>query len=375
MQTTEAGVELFLAVAFVGIRLIDLLQAGLAQPLAFRLSPRPLLEAGTAVLCLTETGLVCGRVLHRRGYDEPWLATVDVVTGVVLLATTAWFTVPEVGLTSWANWTFPITLGTVAGAAIAFRRGWQVTVATILLTLGYLLWLATPINRDGAEVVTGIVNASAYPAFAGVLWVLASFLRRLGHDADTARQEAAAAARELERERQRHLLHDQATTLSLLSRDDLDARVRALAQGQARAGAIKIRSFLADEPVTSSGLTAEIIALGQNFTDLGLVFNVDGISHDPPEPARAAILGAIETALHNVRQHAAADQTVVFAESDPSAWEASVCDNGLGFDRAAVTERFGLRHQIRGAIEAVGGQVEITSVPGQGTFLRFWGPS
>jgi hypothetical protein len=373
MQTTAAGVELFLAVAFVGIRLIDLLQAGLAQPLAFRLSPRPLLEAGTALLCLTETGLVCGRVLRRRRYDEPWLATVDVATGALLLATTAWFTVPEVGLTSWANWTFPITLGTAAGAAIAYRRGWQVTGATVLLTSGYLLWVATPTNRAGNDVVTGIVNASAYPAFAGVLFVLASFLRRLGHDADTARQEAVAAARELERERQRHLLHDQATTLTLLSRDDLDAGVRVLAQDQARTGARRIRSFLADEPTPCSGLMAEMVTLGRHFADLGLVLNVDGIRHDPPEQVCTAILGAVETALHNVRLHAAADQTVVFAEAGPDAWEVTVGDNGRGFDPATVTERFGLRHQIREKIEAVGGQVEITSAPGQGAFLRFWG--
>jgi signal transduction histidine kinase len=375
MPTTQGGVEWFLALAFVGIRLVDLIQAGLAQPLAFRLSPYPLLEAATAMLCLTEAGLVSRRILRRRRYDEPWLATVDVATGFLLLATTAWLTAPNIGVNSWANWTFPITLGTVVGAAIALRRGWQVTTATALLTLGYLLWVATPTNQAGAEIMTGVVNAAAYPAFAAMVWILASFLRRLGTDADTARQQAATAAQELERERQRHLLHDQAATLSLLSRDDLDTRVRALAQRQARAGADKIRSFLDDEPPTPNGLTSELTALSQAFADLDVDLNLDGVRHDPAAQVQAAILGAIQTALHNIRHHANAHHTTLYAESDPSGWEITLYDDGAGFDPATATERFGLRHQIRGAITDVGGQVELLSAPGQGTFLRLWGRS
>jgi signal transduction histidine kinase len=375
MPTTQGGVEWFLALAFVGIRLVDLIQAGLAQPLAFRLSPYPLLEAATAMLCLTEAGLVSRRILRRRRYDEPWLATVDVATGFLLLTTTAWLTAPNIGVNNWANWTFPVTLGTVTGAAIAYRQGWQATAATVLLTLGYLLWVVTPTNQAGAEFMTGVVNAAAYPAFAAMVWILASFLRRLAADADTARQQAATAARELERERQRHLLHDQAATLSLLSREDLDTRVRALAQRQARAGARKIRSFLNDEPATPSGLTSELSALAQAFADLDLDLNIDGLRHDPPAPIQTAILGAIQTALHNVRHHAHAQHTTLFAESDPSGWEITIYDDGAGFDPATTSERFGLRHQIRGAITNIGGQVELLSAPGQGTFLRLWGQS
>jgi len=81
------------------------------------------------------------------------------------------------------------------------------------------------------------------------------------------------------------------------------------------------------------------------------------------------LLRIIQEALTNIRKHAQAQSTqVIFTDSEHFV-QVAIIDDGQGFDPAAVarqTQGFGLQ-AMRERVETLGGCLEITSEPGQGT--------
>jgi signal transduction histidine kinase len=81
------------------------------------------------------------------------------------------------------------------------------------------------------------------------------------------------------------------------------------------------------------------------------------------------LLRIIQEALTNIRKHARAQSTqVIFTDSEHFI-QIAIIDDGQGFDPAAVagqTQGFGLQ-SMRERVGALGGCLEITSQPGQGT--------
>jgi two-component system, NarL family, nitrate/nitrite sensor histidine kinase NarX len=94
--------------------------------------------------------------------------------------------------------------------------------------------------------------------------------------------------------------------------------------------------------------------------------------------SQAQLVRICQAALANVQRHSQARRVRV--DLHPSAGGAllSIEDDGVGFDPAQVrqrpTEHFGLS-MIRERAELLGGRVEVTSTPGQGTCLRVWVPA
>jgi len=86
--------------------------------------------------------------------------------------------------------------------------------------------------------------------------------------------------------------------------------------------------------------------------------------------AEIQLLRIIQEALANVRKHAGASQARVTVSHQPGWISVTVQDNGAGFDPEALGRtafpRFGLS-TMRERAEAVGGTLEITSRPGEGT--------
>jgi signal transduction histidine kinase len=71
-----------------------------------------------------------------------------------------------------------------------------------------------------------------------------------------------------------------------------------------------------------------------------------------------------------VVKHARASRAAVRIAADDDIVMIEVHDDGRGFDPAAVgPDHFGLR-SMRGRVADLGGRLEITSTPGQGTVLR-----
>ncbi|MBX6341981.1 MAG: GAF domain-containing sensor histidine kinase, partial [Thermomicrobiaceae bacterium] len=99
----------------------------------------------------------------------------------------------------------------------------------------------------------------------------------------------------------------------------------------------------------------------------------DGFALGLTPMAELQLLRIIQEALSNVRKHAGATRaTVRLARAD--GWtEATIVDNGVGFDPSAPGRsefpRFGLT-TMRERAESVGGALEIVSLPGQGTTVH-----
>lgn len=83
-----------------------------------------------------------------------------------------------------------------------------------------------------------------------------------------------------------------------------------------------------------------------------------------------------QEALENIVRHANASHAAVRLQSDTAGITLTVSDDGAGFDAAAPggENRFGLRG-LRERAEYLGGQLTLTSQPGQGTVVDFrWEP-
>lgn len=84
---------------------------------------------------------------------------------------------------------------------------------------------------------------------------------------------------------------------------------------------------------------------------------------------RATALGlAVSQCLVNVAKHAGTDVAEVVVYDSDTDVTAMVVDGGVGFvPESTAADRLGLRHSVRGRVEAVGGTVEVWSTPGRGT--------
>lgn len=112
---------------------------------------------------------------------------------------------------------------------------------------------------------------------------------------------------------------------------------------------------------TQSGVAAELI------TEPAVDFD----PHLSPN-AEVQLLRIIQEALANVRKHAGATRARVRLALEPGAVTASIEDDGVGFDPAALGRaalpRFGLS-TMRERAEAIDGTLEIASAPGEGTIV------
>ena len=117
-------------------------------------------------------------------------------------------------------------------------------------------------------------------------------------------------------------------------------------------------------------------------------FNINGpvpdgntTGPDLPDGGELHLLRVAQEALTNIRKHARAQTVQVTIASQETDWHLRISDDGCGFDPAGtlIPEQSGRRHfglmMMRERIEAMGGQVTITSCPGQGTVITAAVPS
>ncbi|MGF1460340.1 MAG: sensor histidine kinase [Leptolyngbyaceae cyanobacterium] len=110
---------------------------------------------------------------------------------------------------------------------------------------------------------------------------------------------------------------------------------------------------------------------------------ITGIAPDvqincPPLPAslKLTIYRIVQEALTNIWKYAQADQVaiaILAAQADRAGLEIRIQDNGVGFDPKDNTTGFGLRGIQERAI-ADGGQLRLTTAPGQGCLVQVWLP-
>ncbi|WP_151641146.1 sensor histidine kinase [Corynebacterium sp. 11A] len=96
------------------------------------------------------------------------------------------------------------------------------------------------------------------------------------------------------------------------------------------------------------------------------------------DPIDIALLRVAQSALANVRLHAAASRVRVSLDSDEEQVRMDIVDDGVGFDVAAwehsrATTSFGLSF-MRSRLQKLGGGLDIESTPGEGTAISAWVP-
>jgi signal transduction histidine kinase len=106
-------------------------------------------------------------------------------------------------------------------------------------------------------------------------------------------------------------------------------------------------------------------------TSLRCRFNVLGL---PPEvqlssQVRHNICMAVKEAIHNVIKHARATEISMRITFADGALDIIIKDNGAGFKPDLKSEGNGLSNMTR-RLEAIGGQCEIASEPGNGTTVH-----
>ena len=117
--------------------------------------------------------------------------------------------------------------------------------------------------------------------------------------------------------------------------------------------------------LTDLGLTA---AVGELAARSPLDIEVDPSGDDSllSNPAAAAAYFTISEALTNIVKHAGTDRATIELRYDHTGVQLRVVDTGRGgADAATGTGPAGLRERIR----SVGGKLEITSPPGEGTII------
>jgi signal transduction histidine kinase len=203
--------------------------------------------------------------------------------------------------------------------------------------------------------------------------------------ADDRRSQRVAAA-EAERSRWARELHDE--TLQALgnlrlilsgSRRSDDPAIRAAAVDQAlqqleldittlRALITELRPAALDQ----LGLEPALMALLDRTRRGGLEVDAEIALAEAPErlagELETGVYRIVQEALTNAAKHGAATSVSVSVIEDLGHVMVSVRDDGGGFDPSSATAGFGLAG-VRERVELLGGDLSITSAPGQGTTI------
>ncbi|PFG18768.1 sensor histidine kinase [Serinibacter salmoneus] len=119
--------------------------------------------------------------------------------------------------------------------------------------------------------------------------------------------------------------------------------------------------------VPTSSLTRALDAVQRGIP--GITVHGPEVALGPELPAEVthALAGAVAEAIRNVERHAGVTQATVTVTKEPERVVVRVVDHGCGFDPSRTRESFGMRHSVRERLAEVGGEVSVTSTPGQGT--------
>lgn len=276
------------------------------------------------------------------------------------------------------------TLSTALVIGVLFRPATS-TLVTGVLVAGYVLVaMAQPVGDQAMFAYAFVI-----PATYVVLSVLGGVTRHL-HEQVLAEQsklasasaEAAAAAERARLARDMHdsvakSLHGVALAAAALPRwidQDRQAAVRhaAAIQRAAEQASVEARDLLVSLRTVHEGpLVERLTDLVAEFrTSTGVATELDVRSLVDLDPAVSQeVLRVVAEALENVHRHACARRVVVDVDGDGDAVSVRVCDDGTGFDPAALpARRFGVVG-MRERAEELGGTLDVHSTRGEGTLV------
>jgi PAS domain S-box-containing protein len=111
-----------------------------------------------------------------------------------------------------------------------------------------------------------------------------------------------------------------------------------------------------------------LVELNRQLTpERDLAFTVeDGFPEELPREVSVELLRVLQEALVNARRHSGARNVEVRLRADDEAIVIEVTDDGRGFDAASRRAGVGLS-AMRERVEGLGGRIEVSSQPGEGT--------
>lgn len=241
---------------------------------------------------------------------------------------------------------------------------------------------ALAITKRAGEVVTPVEEKlmSDLAAQAGVVLrnarLTEELLLRL-EELRASRQRMVAAANQARRRLERDL-HDGAqqqlvalkVKLSLAQRLTTQEKVKVfLTQLQAEADdALQTLRDLArgiyPPLLADKGLVSALVAQA-NKTSLDVVVTADGVGRYPQETEAAVYFCCLE-ALQNVAKYAGPCEVVITLTDAGGNLTFEVTDDGCGFDPAASKRGHGLQN-MSDRVDALGGEISVSSAPGEGT--------
>ncbi|MDQ2960863.1 MAG: sensor histidine kinase, partial [Candidatus Dormibacteraeota bacterium] len=119
--------------------------------------------------------------------------------------------------------------------------------------------------------------------------------------------------------------------------------------------------------LAEKGLGAALESQARKAT-IAVAIDADGIGRYPQD-VEAAVYFSVLEALQNVQKYARASHAEVRLREEDGALRFDVIDDGMGFDVATTAKGSGLTN-MADRIDALGGDVQLTSAPGRGTQLR-----
>jgi hypothetical protein len=372
-RSALAGVEQAYVRMFVAVRALDLGQAWLAVALGCaRAATRPGVDVALIALATLESLWLCWWFLRRRSLLPAGRAlALDCCFAVAMLLGTMWYTPTGDRTSTWLSWAFAFTLSTAGLAGASLRRPGPVAVAALVLAAVYAGVTAVP-NLGAADgaVATGLVNASAYPAFAGVMWLVSEYIRNLAGAADDARLRVA----QLERDRAHGVIHEVLPYLRVDALLQADPAQQVAIVTDTLAKFDQLRAYVdgTDQPGDVEGAVRNVAGL---FASMDLRI-VNALDHPVilDEDVAFGLRQALETALANARANAPQARVVLTVGAQPDTVFVTVVDDGDGFDPAQTRPGFGMSETLGRQLAAIGGRGQVTSTPGTGTTVQITVP-
>lgn len=129
-------------------------------------------------------------------------------------------------------------------------------------------------------------------------------------------------------------------------------------------------------PLAQQDLAGVIAPLTQRLQQVaGVTPNVLVDCPPLPESLKLTVYRIVQEALTNICKYAQATQVSIAIQPSPdrSRLQINIRDNGIGFDPQDNTTGFGLRG-IQERAKAEGGQMQLSTAPGQGCMVQVWLP-
>jgi signal transduction histidine kinase len=210
--------------------------------------------------------------------------------------------------------------------------------------------------------LVGVATVVAIAVIAGPLfWRLARQLTEERRQRIRSQERAEVAA---------HLHDSVLQTLALIQRADEPRQMATLARSQER----ELRAWLyggaraADHTLLSTAVNDAAAEIERTHRVTIDVVTVGECRLN--EPSGALVLAARE-AMVNAAAHSGAGRVSVYLETVDGVITGYVRDQGSGFDPSEVpADRRGIADSIEGRMQRYGGQVSVTSAPGNGTEVR-----